>query len=101
MVDAAGGKVITSFFTGQPIWDKISKGETLWGSPAVLEAGTQTAAIYGSFNGTVYILPLLKSCTLQAMVRSSKSLWIGLAVVAVVFLGIVLPIILTGGTQKI
>jgi outer membrane protein assembly factor BamB len=94
MLDGRNGRIITSYFTGQPIWDKVSKGNTLWGSPVVLEAGAQTAAVHGSFNDTVYVLPLVGECSLQARVRSSAGLWYGLAAVAILFLGIVLPVVL-------
>ncbi len=92
VIGAKYGDILTSYFTGNPVWDKISKGETLWGSPAVVEAGRETCTIFGSYSGTVYILPLSKECTLQAVARSSRGLWISLLVVAVVFLGIILPI---------
>lgn len=99
LVDAERGSIITSFYTGKPIWDKVSKGENLWGSPAVLEAGKETAVIYGSFNDTVYVIPLLKPCSLQAMVRSKRGLWLGLAVVAFLFLAFVLPIVIHSGKK--
>ncbi len=89
VLDARTGAIVTSFFTGRPIWDKISKGDTRWGSPAVVEAGPESAVVQGSFNDTVYVLPLVKPCTLQARARSAKSLWISLGAVAVLFLGAV------------
>lgn len=91
VLNARTGEILTSYFTGRPVWDKISKGDTVWGSPAVLEAGAETVLVQGSFNDTVYVLPLAKPCTLQARARSAKSLWISLGVVAALFLGIVLP----------
>ncbi len=93
-LNARDGRVITSYYTGQPIWDTVAKGETLWGSPVALEAGEQTALLHGSFNDTVYVLPLTGECSLRAVVRSSASLWIGLGVVGALFLGIVLPLVL-------
>ena len=66
----------------------------LWGSPVVLEAGKETVAVHGSYNGTVYVLPLhsSKPSQLAAMARSSKDLWYGLEAVLVLFLVIVVPI---------
>jgi outer membrane protein assembly factor BamB len=94
VLDGRTGRVLTSYFVGRPIWDKVAKGDTLWGSPAVLEAGAQTAIVHGSFNDTVYVLPLLGDCSLQAKVRSAASLWTGLLVVLVLFLGVIVPVVL-------
>lgn len=92
-LDAHTGRIIASYFTGQPIWDKINKGENRWGSPAVISAGSQTVAVHGSFNATVYTLPLVQPCSLQARARSARGLWISLAVVAALFFGIMLPLL--------
>jgi len=94
VLDARDGSVITSYFTGTPIWDKVSKGETLWGSPVILEAEGQTAIIHGSFNDVVYVLPLEGECSLRAQVRSSASLWYSLGAAFILFVGIVLPLVL-------
>jgi outer membrane protein assembly factor BamB len=94
VLDARTGRVLTSYFTGRPIWDKVAKGDTLWGSPVVLEAGRETAVVHGSFNDTVYVLPLLKECSLRAKVRSAAGLWWGLGVVLALFLGLILPVVL-------
>ena len=93
-INARTGTVETSYYTGQPIWDKVSKGENLWGSPAVLQAGDSSAAIHGSFNGTVYVLPLGGECSLRAKVQSAKTLWWGLLTVMVLFLGVIVPVVL-------
>jgi outer membrane protein assembly factor BamB len=100
VLDAKSGDIITSFFTGQPIWDKVSKGETLWGSPAVFEAGDNTVILHGSFNDIVYTLPLTKESSLTAMARSAKSLWWSLLAVLVIFGGVVLPIVITLPLKK-
>ena len=94
VIDAADGSIITSFFTGTPIWDKVSKGETLWGSAVVFEAGGRTAVVHGSFNDTVYVLPLSGDVTLRAKVQSASTLYFGLALVFALFVGIILPIVL-------
>ena len=100
VLNARTGKVITSFFTGRPIWDKVSKGDTLWGSPVIFEAGGETAVIHGSFNDFVYVLPLHKECTLKATVQSVAMLWYGLGIMLVIFLGGVLPLVLWWPTRK-
>ncbi len=95
VVDARNGDIVTSYFTGRPIWDKVSKGDTLWGSPVAIEAGDETALIHGSFNDVVYILPVIKDCSLRAMARSPNTLWWGLLLVLIIFGGIILPIIIS------
>jgi len=100
VLDARSGTVITAFYTGQPIWDKVSKGETLWGSPVVFEAGSQTALVHGSFNDTVYVLPVLGETTLRARARSSAALWRGLGIVLVLFLGVVVPVLVKWPARK-
>lgn len=92
LLDGSDGKIISSYFTGNPVWDKIAKGETLWGSPVVFEAGKETSAVYGSYSGTVYALPLAKECSLTATARSSNGLWISLLTVGFIFTCVILPI---------
>ncbi len=94
VLDARTGEIRTSYFTGRPIWDKVPKGETLWGSPVAFQAGDQTAVVHGSFNDTVYVLPLEGEVSLRAQARSSAELWWGLLVVLGLFLGVVLPVVL-------
>ncbi|MFC1484958.1 PQQ-binding-like beta-propeller repeat protein [bacterium] len=93
ILDAKTGYIVTSFFTGQPIWDKISKGDTLWGSPVAISAGNESVIIHGSYNDIVFVLPVFKKCSVTAMARSVKSLWISLFVVFFLFVGIALPIL--------
>jgi outer membrane protein assembly factor BamB len=94
VLEADTGRVYTSYFTGKPMWDKVAKGEMLWGSPVALEAGDQTALFHGSFNGEAYVLPLDGSSGLRAKVQSAATLWWGLGVTAAIFLGLVLPAVL-------
>lgn len=100
VLDAKSGDIITSFFTGQPIWDKVSKGETLWRSSTAIETGDNTVILHGSFNDIVYTLPLTKESSLTAMARSAKSLWWSLLAVLVIFEGVVLPIVITLPLKK-
>ncbi len=95
VLEADTGRIISAYFTGNPIWDKVAKGETLWGSPVAIEAGENSALVYGSFNDVVYTLPLVKECSLTALARSVSSLWWSLLAVLVIFAGIILPITLS------
>jgi outer membrane protein assembly factor BamB len=100
VIDALTGDVVTSFFTGQPVWDKVSKGETLWGSPVVLQAGAQSAIIFGSYSGTVFVLPVEGECAVRAKVQSASRLWWSLGATVVLFFGVLLPTVLLPGRTK-
>ncbi len=94
VLDATSGRVETSYHTGNPLWDKVTKGEALWGSPAALVAGAQTALLFGSSSGTVFVLPLAGECQMRTKVQSPAILWKSLAVTLVIFLGVILPVVL-------
>ena len=94
LLDAATGKVLTSYFTGAPLWDKVSKGDVLWGSPAVLEAVSDEAVVVGAYSGTVYVLPVAGECSLRTQAWSPSALWLGLLITAAAFLLVVLPLVL-------
>jgi outer membrane protein assembly factor BamB len=94
VLDAATGNLLTSYFTGAPLWDKISKGDVLWGSPVVLEAEGDEALVFGAYSGTVFVLPVTGECSLRAAAWSASSLWTGLAVTAGLFLLGILPLFL-------
>jgi outer membrane protein assembly factor BamB len=94
LLDGEKGDIVTSFYTGNPIWDKLVKGENLWGSSGVVAAGDNSVIVHGSFDDTVYVLPLVKECSVTAMAHSSRSLWLGLLTVFLLFCGVVLPVVL-------
>ncbi len=100
ILEAETGQVATSYYTGTPIWDKVAKGQTLWGSPAVLEAGDQTAIIHGSFNNFVYVYPFTGKCELRTKAQSPSTLGWGLLITLLLFCGIVLPIVLKLPVRK-
>ncbi len=87
LLDAETGNIERVYFTGNPIWDKLSKGETLWGSPAVVEAGENSVAIHGSFNDKVFVIPLFRESQLEATARNPADLWWSLLATALIFLG--------------
>lgn len=37
IVDAGNSDIVAPYSTGRPIWDKVAKGDTLWGSPVHIE----------------------------------------------------------------
>lgn len=94
VLDAKNGEILTSFFTGNPIWDKVNKGETIWGSPAALEAGENTAVVFGSYSDRVLVIPQVKDSSLRAMARSSDSLWQSILAVFLIFTGVILPAVI-------
>jgi outer membrane protein assembly factor BamB len=99
VLDASTGAVLTSYFTGNPLWDKVSKGDVLWGSPAVLVGAADEAVVIGSYSGTVLVLPVAGECSLRSQAWSPSSLWWGLLVTAALFLGIVAPVVLWGRSR--
>ena len=101
LMNGVDGSIVTSFFTGNPIWDKLTKGENLWGSPAVVAAGTNSVIVHGSFNDIVYVLPLARECSVTAMAFSSRSLWWGLLAVLLLFCGLVLPAVLLSPPRSV
>jgi len=94
VVDAGTGTIQTAFHTGPPAWDKIAKGETLWGSPVALSAGTSAAIAHGSYDGNVYLLPLDGQTRFAVRTPGDAGPWIGLAVVGLLFIAVVLPCVL-------
>ena len=102
VIDAGSGNILTSYFTGEPVWDKVTKGETLWGSPAVLEGTRESLIIHGSYNGYVYSLPVKGESGLRAKAQSSRALWVSIMIAGLVFCGIILPaVILIPGKKSI
>jgi len=95
ILNASNGKIVNSFFTGNPIWDKINKGETLWGSPSVLCAEDETAVIFGSTSGNFYVFPIFKDCTMSSMARAKESIWLSLLISGILIFFLIIFIIRT------
>jgi hypothetical protein len=91
VVDAETGTIQAAFCAGPPVWGKISKGETLWGSPVALVAGTSAAIVHGSYDGNVYLLPLDGQSRLAVQTPGNAGPWLGLVVVGLLFIGVFLP----------
>jgi len=101
VVDAGTGQIEVAFYTGAPLWDKISKGETLWGSPVALVAGTTAAIAHGSYDGNVYLLPVEGENRFAVAAQGDAGVWIGLAVVGLVFISVILPTVLLRGRAEL
>lgn len=93
-LNAGDGRVETSFFTGQPIWDKVAKGETLWGSPIAIQAGADAIMVHGSYNGFVFTMPMSGDVSIRAKVQRATTLWRALLIVGGAFLFVVIPLML-------
>jgi outer membrane protein assembly factor BamB len=91
VVDAETGEIHTAFYTGPPVWDKISKGETLWGSPVAVTAVGSAAIAHGSYDGNVYLLPLEGESRFAVETPRGGGPWLGLAVVGLLFVVVILP----------
>jgi len=94
VVDAKTGALTASFHTGPPTWDKIAKGETLWSSPIAVHGAEGVAIVHGSYDGAVYTFPLTGDSQFRAIAQGNAGVWMGLVVVAVVFCGVILPVLL-------
>jgi outer membrane protein assembly factor BamB len=94
VLDARKGELHSSYFTGNPIWDRIAKGETLWGSPAVVSSGDNTVIVHGSYDDTVYAIPFMKEVSVRATARSVAGLWMSIGIVFMVFSFVVLPLVI-------
>jgi hypothetical protein len=99
VLNAATGAFQAAFLGGEAIWDKVPKGETLMGSPVVLEAGSQTSIIHGAYSGTICVFPVESESVFQDKARSFTTLWLSLPVLLAVFLGVILPIVLHLSTK--
>jgi eukaryotic-like serine/threonine-protein kinase len=94
VIDAESGAIHATFYTGPPVWDKLSKGETLWGSPVALTAPGSAAIVHGSYDGNVYLLPLDGKSRFAVQSPGSRGPWIGLAIVGLALVALVLPCVL-------
>ena len=94
VADAMTGKIVVSFRTGPPTWDKIAKGETLWSSPIAIRGNDGTAIVHGSYDGAVYLFPLAGDSRFRAITQGDNGVWVGLVVVALLFCSVILPAIL-------
>ena len=57
-------------------------------------AGTSAAIAHGSYDGNVYLLPLDGQDRFAVRTQGDAGLWIGLAVVGLLFTAVVLPCVL-------
>jgi len=94
VVDAVSGKIHTAFFTGEPIWNNIEKGDTLWGSPVAVTSGTATVLVLGSYDGYVYFYPFAAESRFRAKPLNTFAPWLGILLVALLFGLVVLPVCL-------
>jgi outer membrane protein assembly factor BamB len=91
-LDAATGEIRTCYYVGEPQWDRISKGDTLWGSPVALQVGKTAMLIHGSYDGAVYMVPARQSALEVTPWRAERLVW-GMVIVLVLFAGVALPVL--------
>lgn len=83
-VDALDGALDFTAYTGRPIWDSLTLGDSTWSSPAVAELDGTSVAYVGSYAGPFYALPLGEA-EKKALARPGSNLnfWLGLPVVLI------------------
>ena len=76
------GSLAWSAFTGRPIWDSLTLGDSAWSSPAVAEINGQAVAYTGSYAGPFYAIPLAEAEG-EALARPGSNLrfWVTLPLV--------------------
>ncbi len=81
-VNLADGALAWSAFTGRPIWDSLTLGDSTWSSPAVAEINGQAVAYFGSYSGPFYAVPL-QEAEHKALARPGSNLkfWVTLPLV--------------------
>ena len=67
-------------FTGQPIWDSITLGDSIWSSPAIALINDQPMVFFGSYAGPLHGIVIGKSAAL-AKPGSNLNFWITLPIV--------------------
>ncbi|MCX7591360.1 MAG: PQQ-binding-like beta-propeller repeat protein, partial [Kiritimatiellae bacterium] len=92
VVDAATGQIEACFRTGRPTWDKVPKGETLWGSPIAVTDGTNASVVLGSYDGYVYAFPMTGESRYRVTPRKTAGLWLSVLVIGMVLAGL-LPLL--------
>jgi outer membrane protein assembly factor BamB len=96
VVEADTGRVAGCFQVGRPTWDKVPKGQVLWSSPIAVASGGDAVLVHGGYDGNIYVLPLTGATPFRAHPREAAGLWTGMLLVAVLFCGVILPILVRG-----
>ena len=78
------GSLAWSAYTGRPIWDSLTLGDSAWSSPAVAEINGQAVAYAGSYAGPFYAVPMAEAEG-EALARPGSNLrfWVTLPVVMI------------------
>jgi outer membrane protein assembly factor BamB len=84
-VAASDGALIWKTFTGRPIWDSVTLGDSVWASPSVAVLGGEPQVYFGSYSGPLYAMSLA-SAARQALPRhtSNWTFWVTLPLVMAV-----------------
>ena len=81
-LNLSDGSLSWSAYTGRPIWDSLTLGDTSWSSPAVAEINGQAVAYVGSYSGPFFAVPLAEA-EQKSLARpgSNRQFWITLPLV--------------------
>jgi eukaryotic-like serine/threonine-protein kinase len=62
-VSGMDGTQLWTIYTGQPLWDAVSQGDSNWSSPVVARIDGRWMLYQGSYNGVFYAIPLVQAAT--------------------------------------
>ena len=78
-VDLSDGALRWNAYTGRPLWDSITLGDSTWSSPAVAEINGRAVVYVGSYAGPIHAIPLDEAAK-KAVARPGSNIdfWITL-----------------------
>jgi len=88
-LDAQHGTLLWSAFTGRPLWDSITLGDSIWASPSVAMMKGKATIFFGSYAGPLYAMPLHEARD-KALARPSSNLrfWVTMPLVMLLTAGL-------------
>ena len=95
---AEDGTLRFSAYTGRPLWDSITLGDSIWSSPTIAVINGQPMIYFGSYSGPFYATPL-KEAAKKALARpgSNINFWLTLPLVLI---GVTLILIVLSRRQR-
>lgn len=89
-VAAGTGAPLWSFYAGRPLWEAIALDESTWSSPAAARVNGRWMAYFGSYDGTLYALPLDELAAPGGPARSNLAFWVSFPLAALAAAGLAL-----------
>jgi len=77
-ISAVDGAPRWKKFTGRPIWDSVTLGDSVWSSPSVALLDGQAVVFFGAYSGPFYALPLAAAARELPGPASNLGFWVTL-----------------------